>query len=183
MWQICWLEGVIGCNGFAGLKECAGNNGFARYTSKIIPQQQIRGLERMKIGPWHRIFLGFKEYFASYQLLGPRYFAEAKVLQHCTGNFPTCQRIVPRMRNKLNMLCGNFWSILASESSKPWFWLKFRRRMHVANKTVRQVPHWAVRQLQDRALQQKIILYDNNNQTYYIQCNNQLELDNVYETA
>jgi len=45
LWQICWLEGVIGCNGFAGLKECASNNGFARCTSKISPQQQIWRLE------------------------------------------------------------------------------------------------------------------------------------------
>ena len=32
-------------------------------------------------------------------------------------------------------------------------------------------------------LLQKNILHDNNNQTYYIQCNNQPQLDNNYETA
>ena len=55
--------------------------------------------------------------------------------------------------------------------------------MHNAKETVRWAIHQAVRQLQDRVLQQNFILHDNNNQTYYIQCNNQLELDNNYETA
>ena len=55
--------------------------------------------------------------------------------------------------------------------------------MHVANETVRQAMHRAVRQFQDQALQQQFILRDNNNKTYYIQCTNQLELDNDYETA
>ena len=45
LWQICWLEGVIGCNGFAGLKECASNNGFARCTSKTAPDNKLDGLK------------------------------------------------------------------------------------------------------------------------------------------
>ena len=183
LWQICWLELVIGCNRFAGLKEWAGSNGFARCTSKISPQKQIWRLEGMKIGPWHRICQVSKNILLPTNFLGPQYFAEAKVLQHYTGNFPTCQRIVPRMRKRLNMLCGNSWSILASASPTLWFGPKFWRRMHVANKTVRQAMHQAVRQRQDQALQQQFILRDNNNKTYYIQCNNQLELDNDYETA
>ena len=55
--------------------------------------------------------------------------------------------------------------------------------MHVANKTVRWAMHPAVRRLQDQALCQQFILRDNNNETYYIQRNNQLEPDNDYETA
>jgi hypothetical protein len=43
--------------------------------------------------------------------------------------------------------------------------------------------HQAVRQRQDQSLQQQFILRENNNKTYYIQCNNQLELDKDYETA
>ena len=137
----------------------------------------------MKIGPWHRICRVSKNILFATDLLGPKYFAEEKVLQHYTGNFPTCQRIVPLMRKRLNLLCGNSWSILASASPTPWFWPKFWRRMHAANKTVRRAMYRAVRQRQDQALQQQFILRDNNNQTYYIQCKNQLELDNNYETA
>ena len=155
MWQIFWLEGVIGCDGFAGLKECEGNNGFARCTSKISSWQWIWRLEEMKIGPWHRIFQVSRNILLATFLVGPKYFAEAKVLQHYTGNFLTCQRIVRAWEKG--------WTCCVETPEASWpqhphtrFWPKFRRRMHVANKTMRWAMHRVLRQIQDQALDDEI---------------------------
>jgi len=159
LWQICWLEGLIGYNRFAGLKEWAGSNGFARCTSKISPQKQIWRLEGMKIDPWPRICWVSKNILLATNFLSSKYCAEAKVLQHYTGNF---EHAVWKLLKHPGLSIPN-----------AMVWAKISKKDACCQQNC-ALGHRAVRKLQDRVLYQNFNLHDNNNQTFYIQCNNQL---------